>query len=102
MVQYAAICTRPCGEAIRLRSLSTIRHSSSQAGGAIDGRRWCRVATDWHHLVDRRHVAERKHVIERRVAADLTAFDWNAGAGTDGACDFDGTQAAGLLGRKFG
>ena len=51
-----------------------------------------RHLADRHHLVDRRHVAEREHVIERRVAADLAAFDRNAGAGAGGARDFGGTQ----------
>ena len=55
-----------------------------------------RHLADRHHLVDRRHVAEREHVIERCVAADLTAFDRNAGAGAGGARDFAGTQGVSL------
>ena len=51
-----------------------------------------RHASDRHHLVDRRHVAEREHGLERRVAADLAAFDRNAGPGAGGARDFGGTQ----------
>src|SRR5262249_17984286 len=39
---------------------------------------------DRHHLINGRHVAEREHIIERRVAADLTAFDRDAGARASG------------------
>ena len=49
-----------------------------------------RHLADRHHLVDWRHVAERKHGLERRVAANLAAFDRNAGAGAGGARDFAG------------
>ena len=51
---------------------------------------WRGTCADRHHLVDRRHVAERQHVIERRMAADLAAFDRDAGAGAGGTGDFGG------------
>ena len=59
-----------------------------QIGG--EPRLLARDLADRHHLVDRRHVAEREHVIERRMAADLTAFDRNAGAAAGGTRNFAG------------